>query len=254
MWNAVTTLLLLTLAGGPAAPPAADSPPVWESVAPGLGYRLVEHRPYPLASPVAVHAFRFAPGDLELRVLPAGATGGHVRELAREAGALLAVNGGFFLADFTPLGLLVSQGRELNALRRVDWGVFSVARGRAAVVHRREWRAPHGLEFAIEAGPRLVVAGRVLSLKPQRARRTALCVRAPDDVAVVVTAGPLYTSELAELLARSEREGGLGCVDALNLDGGSSTQLWFDHGGRRIEVPAVAPVANAVGLFPRGSR
>lgn len=246
MWNTLTALLLLALTtpGSPAAPD-------WEPVARGLGYRAIEHRPHPMASPVLVHAFRFTPEALELRVLPAGATGGHVHTLAREAGALLAVNGGFFLEDFTPLGLLVSGGRELNALRRADWGVFSVAGGRADIVHRREWRRPAGLEFAIEAGPRLVVAGRVLSLKPQRARRTALCLRAPDDVVVVVTAGQLDTTEFAELLARAESAGGLGCRDALNLDGGSSTQLWFEHGGRRIEVPAVAPVANAVALFPR---
>jgi len=246
MWNAVTTLLLLAVSGAD-----VTSSPVWEGIAPGLEYRRVERRPYPLASPVAVHAFRFSPAELELRVLPAGDGGARVRDLAQDAGALLAVNGGFFLEDFTPLGLLVSQGHQMNALRRADWGVFSVARGRAAVVHRREWRRPDGLEFAVEAGPRLVVAGRVVSLKPQRARRTALCVRAPDDVAIVATDGLLYTTELAELLARGEREGGFGCVDALNLDGGSSTQLWFEHAGRRIEVPATAPVANAVALFPR---
>lgn len=246
MWNTIVSLLLLAV-----STPDVRTPSAWEPVAPDLGYQRLEHRPYPLASPVVVHAFRFAPSALELRVLPAGERGADVRTLARAADALLAVNGGFFLEDFTPLGLLVSGGRELNALRRADWGVFSVARGRARIVHRRDWRRPDGLEFAIEAGPRLVVDGKVLSLKPQRARRTALCLRAPDDVAIVVTEGQLYTSEFAALLARGEAEGGLGCRDALNLDGGSSTQLWFEHGDRRIEVPAVARVANAVGLFRR---
>lgn len=253
MWKTLTTLLVLALvAPEPATAPSARSADAeWSTVSAGVSYLRREVRALPLTEPIVVHAFRFTPARHELRVLPGGEGGAPVHRLAAEAGALLAVNGGFFLEDFSPLGLLVSQGRELNPLRRVDWGVFYVADREARIVHRRDWRRPAGLEFAVEAGPRLVVEGRVLTLKPQRARRTALGITEAGDVLIVATEGRILTAEFAELLARPESAGGLGCRDALNLDGGSSTQLWFEHAGRRIEIEPLANVANAVALFPR---
>lgn len=232
------------------AAPAADT--WWQEPSPGLHYRRVDLAPPGTSRRIGVHVFRFSLDGFELRVLPAPGDGGAtVAELARGSGALVAVNGGFFTHAFAPLGLLVSEGRALSPLRHADWGVFYVARGEAGLVHRRHWRPLPGLEFAVESGPRLVADGRPLTFKPQSARRTALGILPDGRVLLVATDGPLLTSELAALFARPSSEGGLGCRYALNLDGGSSTQLWFGDESRGIAIPAVAPVANAVALFRR---
>lgn len=225
----------------------------WETTAAGLQYRALDLSISGLVPAGRAHVFRFSPERYELRILSAGEDGADVASLARGTGALLAVNGGFFLPGFKPLGLLVSQGRQLNPLRRADWGVFYVANREAGLVHRRDWKTPRGLEFAIEAGPRLVVGGRVLKLKEQVARRTALGITGDGRVVVVVTESPVLTATLAELLALPESKGGLGCREALNLDGGSSTQLYFADGERRVSISGRGHVANAVAVYPRDS-
>lgn len=203
MLKALPALLLLALVV-PAAPPES----AWETPVAGLSYRRVAYSA-PSGTVALVHVFRFSPARFELRVLrPEGARGASVRDMATSAGALLAVNGSFFLEDFSPLGLVVSRGEELAPLRRVDWGIFYVAKAGPGLVHRRDWRAPVGLEFAIEAGPRLVVDGAPLTFKPQRARRTALGVTADGEVVIAVAAGALLTAELAALLAARKPRAG----------------------------------------------
>ncbi len=245
----IGAVLFALAASAPRAAQGGD----WEQLEAHLEYRKLEHTPGEHPRPVTIHAFRFAPDHFELRVRPApdGERGAEVRTLAEDNEAIMAVNGSFFGTDRAPMGLVVSEGRETSPLRRVNWGVFFVADGRAGVVHSRDWQPPPALEFAIQAGPRLVVDGKSPSFKPQQARRTALGVTTSGQIVIVATEGALLTSDFAALLRRPESEGGLGCRDALNLDGGSSTQLWFKQGARRIEIPARRLVANAVLLLKR---
>ncbi|MBT9557483.1 MAG: phosphodiester glycosidase family protein [Myxococcales bacterium] len=169
-----------------------------------------------------------------------------VADLAPAAKALVAVNGGYFDERGRPLGLLVSRGKLLNRLRRTDWGVFSVDEtGRAELVHTRDYRTTTSPEFAVQAGPRLVVDGQILKLKPQWDRRTAIGITTdPHRVVIIVTRTAVSLDALAHLF-----KDGLGCPFALNLDGGSSTQLWADAGGVTA-IPGFA-VANAVAVVPR---
>jgi len=233
--------------------PLAHTPPAgFERVADGLAYRQIRLPVESTGARVAVHVFAVALASHTLRVLPAAAgRGASVSTLARQHSASLAVNGGFFLDDFTPLGLLVSEGRELNPLRRADWGVFFVRDGVARIVHRRDFVPDETIEFAVQSGPRLVVDGAPLTFKPQVARRTALGIDGAGRVFLLVTEGAMLLAELADFLRRPVAEGGLACQFALNLDGGSSSQLHFTHGDRRITVSGAARVANAIGVFPR---
>ena len=45
--------------------------------------------------------------------------------------------------------------------------------------------------------------------------------------------------------------GGYALRDALNLDGGGSTQLWLAAGGTTLDVPGLTPVSDAVVVVPR---
>ena len=115
---------------------------------------------------------------------------------------------------------------------------------RATLVHTRSYRPRRNTEFAIQAGPRLVVKGKALKLKAQYARRTALGIeRGGRHVLLVVVQEAIKTETLAALMLK------LGCHQALNLDGGSSTQLWSPLAG----VPQLRgiSVANAVLVLKR---
>jgi len=175
-----------------------------------------------------------------------------VGTLRAEAHALVAVNGTFFDRDGAPLGLLRQGDEQLSSLRDADWGVLEVdGSGRARLVHTRDYAPSSSVEFAVQCGPRVVIDGEVPKLEPQSAHRTALCVRSDHEVALLVTRGPVYADALGRWLAAPQQHGGLGCRDALLLDGGPSTQASAQIGAREIEVTGGWPVPNGVGVVPR---
>lgn len=245
---------LLTLAARPAA---AESAP-WASLVPGIDWvRLRVETPETERS-VRILAVRLDLSRVGLRVLDARAhdrAAWSAATAARETGALVAINGSFFDEAGKPMGLLIDGGEQKNPLRKVDWGVFAVANGRARIVHTRDWKkAPAGTTFAIQTGPRLVVDGRVTSVKPSFARRSALCIHDDGRVSLVATESGVMLSEFAEILRRPPADEGLGCTGALNLDGGSSTQLHVavPDGPPSVSGPDDVPIM--VGVEPLRAR
>jgi uncharacterized protein YigE (DUF2233 family) len=169
-------------------------------------------------------------------------------QFARASGATAVVNASFFDVDGSPLGLLVIDGVVRQKLRPVDWGVFAVGDDRSIrIVHTDEWKTEAGVAQAVQSGPRLVVDGSVVDLKPQAAERTAVCRGADGKIQLLVTTRATTLDALARFLAAE------GCVDALNLDGGPSSQLFLGRSGVRIDVPGGSPVPVALGVFVEGA-
>jgi Phosphodiester glycosidase len=239
--NAILLLMML-LHASPLSPSPSPSPAPSPSTPTGaeLGYERVT-----TLSGVEVHLFRFSLADFELRLLEPGEgrSSATVAAMTEQGAALLGVNGSFFLADFRPLGLLVSEGRERQGLRKVDWGVFFVKQGRAAMIHTRDFKGSEGMDFAIQSGPRLVVDGELIKVKPQRARRSMIGVDAEGRVLIAVSATSLLLPEAAAFMRR------VGARFALNLDGGPSSQLSYP--ARGVHVTGFGRVANGIGVFAR---
>ncbi len=173
-------------------------------------------------------------------------------QAVRAKRVVAAMNGSFFFEDLRPMGLLIGFGKVLNPLRKVDWGVFSVDdRSGARLVHTRKWGGKPPLpEFAIQAGPRLVVDGKPLTFRENMARRSALCIRSSHEISLVATRHSVLLGDLAELLRRTRTDGGLGCSQALNLDGGSSSQIWVGRPGLNLFGFDRVPVG--LGVVSRG--
>jgi uncharacterized protein YigE (DUF2233 family) len=175
------------------------------------------------------------------------ATAGRMRA---ETDAYLVVNGGFFDEKTRPLGLVVGDGRQTSALRKVDQGVFVIADGKPIIQHSRD-PLPPNIETGIQAGPRLVVNGRALRLKPQASRRTSICLPGDGTVMIVVVPAAISLADLAANLVRPAASGGLSCWVALNLDGGPSTQLSVDTAELDLDIPGGWPVPNGVAVLPK---
>ncbi len=206
--------------------------------------------------PIAVHLLRVDLKQHRLRVVDAAQGGKKLADAAefmQLSAGLAAINGGYFDPEYKPLGLLISDGKELSKLRKVDHGVFYVAAGKPGLQHARQWQPPQALEFAVECGPRLVVQGQPLHFKPGRARRVAIGNDPQNRVILAVSAGALTLEEWAALLGRSESTGGAGLSDALNLDGGSSTMLEVHAGASAISLRTAVqvPIGIAVVARPR---
>ncbi len=203
---------------------------------------------------VTTYVLRFDPKLWSLQHVTAVETGARLTDAAgfrKARAAAAAFNGIYFDPAYKPLGLMVSQGKQLSRLRRVDHGVFTVAEDGPTLQHARQWQEPAGLDFAAECGPRLVVDGAPLHFKPGLARRTVLGFDALGRVYVVITRGVVGLEDLANFLARDVAQGGLGLRGALNLDGGSSTMFDLAWGNTRVAVRSAVQVPVGIAVVKR---
>ncbi|RYG66400.1 phosphodiester glycosidase family protein [bacterium] len=157
--------------------------------------------------------------------------------------ARVAINGGYFDGGGEAMGLRVSGGKLLTRLRRANWGVFWIKSGKAHIDHTRDYSPANRPDEAVQCGPRLVVAGKTTDLKPQWDRRTGLGIDRSGRVVLAVADGQLSLDEWAKVFAAGN---GLNCRDALNLDGGGSTQLTYNSGSKRETITGAWPVPDAI--------
>lgn len=227
------------------------------SLVPGLEYRVVAWELPETGLGVDLHILRADPEVVRLKVLDARDFGGlrlTAREFAFRTGAVAVINGGYFDTAERPVGLVIREGEVTSGLRRRDWGVFLVDDSRAWIVHTRRYQRRKNITQALQTGPPLVVRGRETTLKQTFRRRSAVGIDRAGRILFVValTTGPDATMTLAEfgaILRMPEAEGGLGCRDALALDGGGSSQLVVNAGASFLEVPGEIPVVTALGVF-----
>jgi hypothetical protein len=225
----------------------------WMALTPGLWYRPWSIAAAEEGSSLGGHVFRADPRIVHMTVVDARRPDRAVARAATmrgESQAYVVVNGGFFDENAHPLGLVVGDGKETSPLRKVDQGLFLISMGKPVIQHTRD-PLPAAVETALQSGPRLVVNGKALQLKPQVSRRTSICLPGDGTVMLVVFPTPISLADLAESLARPAAEGGLGCWSALNLDGGPSTQLSVATPGLHLEVEGGWGVPNGLAILPK---
>jgi hypothetical protein len=151
----------------------------WQKFDEGFEFKSLQAEGDPYQSLIRLKILRISLDKFQVRVLDARAFGEiklEIKELARKAGALAAINGGFFLPGYKPLGLLIVDGREVNPLRKADWGIFLIQDNSPRIIHTAEYLTDRNISQALQVGPRLVVNGRELQMKKQEpgVRRWAL--------------------------------------------------------------------------------
>lgn len=214
----------------------------WKPLEAGLEYRASDHG--------HVHFFRMDPRRFRLQILTAAdyhasvLTADAYREKSR---SLLVINGGFFDEFFKSLGLLLRDGKILNPLRKTSWGVFSLG-GRTgmepSILATRDWK-PEGVPFAIQVGPRLVVDGKIPDFKEAGAsRRSAIGITGDGLVEMALSDVPMTLHDWAVEMQKD-------CVQAMNLDGGGSSQFSVAHPALSLNVVGMTGIPNAVAVFRR---
>ncbi|MBI4411773.1 MAG: phosphodiester glycosidase family protein [Deltaproteobacteria bacterium] len=241
-------LFLLILCLFPLISPASG----WMRLEPGLSYQKVEvGKKSAEGVPYLVHVFKINPKQHDFRpLLAAPEKYESIRRLADRTGAIIAVNANFFDPSGKPLGLVIKSGKEINPFKKISWwGVFYIEKGRPHIVHSSDWKSIKGITTAVQVGPRLVVGGKVPRLKPEKSQKTAVGINEKGEVVLLTTLFPIEVGELAKLMAKPESKGGLGCVAALNFDGGSSSQMYAHVGSFELRLPSYVGVPVGLGIF-----
>ncbi|MCX7117190.1 MAG: phosphodiester glycosidase family protein [Legionellales bacterium] len=217
----------------------------WREVAPGVEYLDLSKN---LITPWShVHVFRINLKVNQLDVVMAhGLSQVHASadEFAHHSNALITINGGFFDRNFRPLGLRISSLQQQSPLKRISWwDVFYIKNKKPFITSGHQFNQGVHVEFAVQSGPRLLINGHIPSLKPGLAERSALGISLDDRVIILVTENaPITTSALAELMHNPP----LNCENALNLDGGSSSQLHAHFRNFQIQVHGFTNVSDAI--------
>ncbi|MCW5588681.1 MAG: phosphodiester glycosidase family protein [Legionellales bacterium] len=223
----------------------------WQMLAPQMEYSEMH---FPLnQGDTVIHAFRFDLSHYHLQLVFARdqqQMSASVKSLALQTRAWLAINGGFFSPELKPLGLRVTQGKLLNSLKDTSWwGIFAITRHhRAMIVAKKDFRLSPDIQFALQAGPRLLINGAIPSLKDGYKERSAIGITGDNRIIILVSDGtPLSTTQLAEIM---QDKTGLNCRDALNLDGGSSSQLYATIKHFTLDIPSFREVSDAIIVLP----
>lgn len=218
----------------------------WQRITNGIDYMdLAKNKAYPQWS--HIHAFKvnlkvnyfdlILAKDLQQQVAS-------VEEFSTIDNPLIAINGGFFDHQFQPLGLRVQNYQQKNPFKAISWwGIFLIKNNQPSIIAAKNFKQNSQISFAIQSGPRLLINGKIPSLKPGVAERTALCITPSNDVIIVVTENfTLSTNELAQQLQKPP----LNCNQALNLDGGKSSQVFANIGEFKVHAPGFSRVSDAV--------
>ncbi len=196
---------------------------------------------------VAAHVVTVDLNDPNVRVSPAVARGGvgHSEVFGSMLSRLrpaAAITGTFFcVRSLVPVGDIVIDGKMINS-GRVGTAVCFTVDNRVIFrdfgPSRKSYPDAH--PAIVCSGPKLVVDGKFY-LNPRmegfrdgalyrQASRAAIGITKHNKLLMVTVSRPVYLRKLAWIM----RE--LGAVDAVNLDGGSSTALYCK--GRVINHPA----------------
>lgn len=217
----------------------------WLQTAPGIEYQDLNTNQLTNWSHIHVFRIDLKQNKLELVMSPLPKRRTTVAEFARQGQAMIALNGGFFDEHDQPLGLRISQQQLYNPLKLISWwGIFYIQNGQPHIANIRSYKKNHAnIDFAIQSGPRLLIKGKILPLKIGFAERSALGITDDNHVIILVTENtPMTTTALAQLLQAAP----LHCTDAINLDGGSSSQLYAHMGELTIDAPGLSAVTDAI--------
>lgn len=182
-----------------------------------------------------------------------------VRTLCKSSGARVCINSNFFDEQGRPLGVVMSRGIIHNPIHRGGGtltGVLYSTQTALRISHRERF-LPEGVIEATQAGPRLLANGvpiEGLKSSALSSNLSGACLDSENRLILFRVASGMFGCtfyQLQQLLTRPE----IGCRDAINFDGGGSSQLFISAeqtspSSTDESYPGEDDVPVALGLFP----
>lgn len=220
----------------------------WKEIHQGLDYTQVAVKLENIS--VNLHVLKINLKNLEIKPIVIK-TKKSVREMRENFGALAVINANFFDESGKVLGLVVKDNVTLSQKKNISWwSVFCIQKNSAQIFHTKNYD-PGQCSQAIQTGPRLVTHGMNPKLKPETSRKTVVALNRKGEVFFILANEKIPILDLARFLKTPESQGGLGMAHALNLDGGSSTQMSLKTKNFSLEVPSFMSIPVGLGVFEK---
>ncbi|MCB1203018.1 MAG: phosphodiester glycosidase family protein [Verrucomicrobiae bacterium] len=173
-------------------------------------------------------------------------------------GATGGCNGGFFLENHQPSGLMIASGASIGTFGQgglLSGVVLSSGRQNPYVLRRAEYDAEKfKATDLIQAGPFLVDQGEtVKGLSPENSRRRTFVLHDGGKWFALGLSDAFTLAELGAILAREDFSPARKVHRALNLDGGTSSGLYFQRGaaGEPLHMEPFKTVRNFLLIVPK---
>lgn len=202
-----------------------------------------------------ITAILFSARAYDLRVVDSPAPGQtKLSSVLAQAGCVAGVNGGYFHPDFRPVGLAVSDGKQVHPFETAKLlsGILAVRGSRIEIVRSSRFQNAGDVRQAIQAGPMLVDSGDVpAGLNAERAARRTVAATDGRGQWGLLYITSVTLAEAAKILTIPELLGPWNVAQALNLDGGSSSGLWAEVSPQPLVRPELGHVRNYIGISPK---
>lgn len=175
----------------------------------------------------------------------------------RKNGCLAGCNGGFFLKNNAPSGLMIAAGESTGKFGRgglLSGLILSSGNRNPYLLRRAQYDAgKYKPTDLVQAGPFLVDQGvTVKGLSDQNARRRTFILHDGGDMFAIGLSETLTLADLGKIIAHKDFSPKRRVHRALNLDGGTSSGIWARLGtDAGLSAEPYKPVRNFVGIVPR---
>jgi len=236
--------------------------PTWVPVMKGLDTADLTFARPPHPQTVTLTLARVDPSAFRIRVVGYPDWVEHpVTDFAKKWDFVLAINASYFSTEEGPIGVVVQDNklRHRQASRKAAHFVVDGPGGAVRIVNQKH--APLDQPYAAFQGfPSIMRSGTLFDYIHTGGRgfdvfevdrRSGACTDRDGKLLLMATdslTNGLSLSELGVIM------GGLGCVDGMGFDGGSSTAMEIRVKGHRRHVAGLKPVQVVLGLSPLSLR
>jgi exopolysaccharide biosynthesis protein len=183
---------------------------------------------------IIIYMVKIVPEFFDIKIHYGNNQGLTIDDIKKNTNIEVAVNGGFFEGNgsYLPIGLLLARGKKINPISS-DWthsGIFYITSvpGDLYGICNKDVFYDTDVTEAIQSYPILVWNGKpyVLNKDGEESSRSALAIDSDGNILIIATeprlSGGISLYEFSRALCKLNFD----CRKALNLDGGSSTQLY----------------------------
>lgn len=217
---------------------------VWTTTQPGVDLRREQWKGAS-GNTDTVTITRFDPKKVKISIGYQPGNPQPLKTWMKQSNAIAVINGGYFNEQDVATALLIANGQSYGTSYQNCCGMFSVdTQGQIGIQYLAD--QPYDantqqLEQAVQSRP-------MLMQNSKRAQFEETADSSPRSIVAIDTQGRLLfivspsaafsLDETADLLQQSD----LQLKTALNLDGGSSTGLYFNSGGQQVNLDPVSPL------------